>query len=351
LYERGRYQITGNKVGKYSNSQFAMLFQLPREDQVAAKQPIELLVAPPGSRYIPDAEDTEDNLLALGWKHQKVHKCQEFIHNIRGGIRAKRCQYELRHHVGSTVHSVMGQTLASLVTRIERPKQSPYSLWLPAQVVVLLSRTRRGRDTIFVSKNKKETAGIIFGVLKQMTPFRAYLSHIVRNLCNTTSGIAADSAQPAVIDQGQSIYRPRDVSFPHDDTGYVYILVSVKDPKFTYIGSTKNVVRRLSQHNSGFGADQTAPVSLRPWGLLAYVAGFDGIRANYLRFENRWIAAKETYSRNRQVSFTVEGTVRLAEDLIAEFNEQRGLDLRLVHCGTLTRLRNILSSALAENGV
>jgi hypothetical protein len=48
----------------------------------------------------------------------------------------------------------MGQTLLSLHTRVERgSKNYLYSLWLASQVVVLLSRTRHGEQTIFWCPN------------------------------------------------------------------------------------------------------------------------------------------------------------------------------------------------------
>ena len=104
-----------------------------------------------------------------------------------------------------------------------------------------------------------------------------------------------------------------------------------------YIGSTNDLIRRLSEHNSGFGSNQTAPPSLRPWALLAYVTGFDGDKRARLNFENRWIQAKEEYISDLNYVHTVEGILMLATDLIPLFMPL--YKLRLVKCGTLDHPR------------
>ena len=79
------------------------------------------------------------------------------VHNAAGSVRGRRIQYGLRHHIGCTIHAIMGQTVESLITRVESgDKRHPYALWLASQVVVLLSRTRLGSQTYFwLTKNAK----------------------------------------------------------------------------------------------------------------------------------------------------------------------------------------------------
>jgi hypothetical protein len=53
-------------------------------------------------------------------------------------------------------------------------------------------------------------------------------------------------------------YRISDISLPPDPTGFVYMLVSVKDCSRTYVGQMENISKRLYQHNKGWGAVGTA---------------------------------------------------------------------------------------------
>ena len=61
-----------------------------------------------------------------------------------------------------------------------------------------------------------------------------------------------------------------------DRSGLVHMLVSQKDGRSIYIGNTKNMVKRLNQHNAGFGSLESAQKEKRTWGLYAYVTGFSG---------------------------------------------------------------------------
>jgi hypothetical protein len=190
-------------MGKCSNSQLAMLFQMPTQEQLDKKQPIQLLLAPPGSRYIPSDKDSCDDLKALGWTNIFVHPCcEKNVTTISKGMRATRVQYKLWHHIGSTLHSIMGQTLSKLVTEVSQGTNSPYSLWLASQVFVLLSRTRTAADTIFVTTNLKETAETLYDVLCQTTPFCAYISELLDKLC-----APHETGQPISINHCPSIYQ------------------------------------------------------------------------------------------------------------------------------------------------
>jgi putative endonuclease len=50
---------------------------------------------------------------------------------------------------------------------------------------------------------------------------------------------------------------------------YVYILRTVHQPKQTYIGSTDDLRKRLTQHNS---AQSIHTNKFRPWEVAAYIA-------------------------------------------------------------------------------
>lgn len=263
-------------------------------------------------------------------------------------FRAKRSQqYGLQLYVGSTWHSTMGKTLAKLATKIDSSDgpRGPYTIWDPTQVVIMLSRTRLPQDTIFVTKDKEGTARLIFKVLKRGSPFRAYLSSLLRQLC-----IRFPHEVVPVIDRRHSIYRPQDVFLPSGQTGYVYVLISTKDSSFTYIGSCQDLLLRYDRHNEGNGANQTTPPSLRPWGLLAFVSGFEGNKEVYEPFENAWIARKLNMSHNM---ITIRALLDIGEDLTEEFSREHGLTLQFHHAGTIEELdRHVaVSSSSSEEDV
>ncbi len=48
------------------------------------------------------------------------------------------------------------------------------------------------------------------------------------------------------------------------------------------------MVKRLNQHNAGFGSLESAPKEKRPWGLYAYVTGFSGSKKLMEAVEGYW---------------------------------------------------------------
>ena len=83
-------------------------------------------------------------------------------------------------------------------------------------------------------------------------------------------------------------FRQQDIAIPSDTSGVVYMLVSVRCGSAVYIGLTQDMNKRLKQHNSGIGAQASSDPAKRPWGLLAYVTGFQYDRALMRQFELRW---------------------------------------------------------------
>ena len=285
------------------------------------------------NKYVPDETDTLQILQQQGWTFQKIGVPTTInVHNIKQGIRGTRRQYGLQHHVGNTIHATMGATLKSLVTRVE--PSGDCQLWLPSQVVVLLSRTKHAKDTCFISKNKYQTANTLFDLLKQTTPFRTYINYLLDTL---TSPSTNTPTTYHIVDQSKHIFCPSTVPIPNDNSCTAYIIASRTNYKYLYIGSARNLRERFHKHNAGFGSQQTTPFALRPYALLAYVAGFDGKYADARLFENNWIQAKLRYMNNRNIHHSVEGIINLASNVIQEFPHDH--NLRLIHCGTLQKIK------------
>lgn len=328
FFLKARYRITFNKPGSFSNGQLAFLATMPSKQDIAEKRPVQLLLAPPGSSYIPSRTDTEESLLARGWQVTSVGVAPENDIALRSGRARRTSQYGLQLYVGSTWHSTMGKTLPCLITRIDNTggSKNPYSVWDPTQIVIMLSRTPEPQDTKFITDDPEKTALEIYAVLQKESPFRTYLSYILTQLCTSCTDIV-----PPEFSRQRTIYRPRDVNLPSDMGGFAYMLISTRDTDQVYIGSCQNLLIRYNQHNSGYGAQQTAPPSLRPWGMLAFVSGFCGREQLYLAFEQAWIAAKEEMHHH---DITVNNLISLGHNLVRQFATQHDLDLQFHHAGT-----------------
>ncbi len=84
-------------------------------------------------------------------------------------------------------------------------------------------------------------------------------------------------------------YRINDFSLPPDSTGFVYMLVSVKDCSRTYVGQTENISKCLYQHNKGWGAVGTADPQYRPYAVVAYICGMGHMnRVEHEGIERKW---------------------------------------------------------------
>ena len=66
-------------------------------------------------------------------------------------------------------------------------------------------------------------------------------------------------------------------NLPSCNTGFIYLLASLRNAYFTYIGQTKNILQRLLKHNSGSGADGTSRPEDRPFHVAAYICGLSDL--------------------------------------------------------------------------
>ena len=84
-------------------------------------------------------------------------------------------------------------------------------------------------------------------------------------------------------------FRTCDIPLPSDDTGFVYMIVSVRDVTRTYVGETKNIDTRFKQHNSGYGAVGTADPMYRPYCMAGYICGMSHVTpSGRMALERRW---------------------------------------------------------------
>jgi predicted GIY-YIG superfamily endonuclease len=331
FYDMAVYEMTYNKPSHFTQSQIAVLAEMPTTEVLESFGDVKVMLAPVGCKSVPDGITRAEDLLEHDWRLERVGLAPERVHTVTGG-KGKRHQYGLRHRVSSTIHAVMGSGLGHLVTKLSTT-DSLYRLWQKEQIVVLLSRTERARDIIFVG-DPQETVDAILQVIQVRSQYSEYMSHIIDVLSDDGNTQNRIREVPA-LDQSLDPFCPLDVVLPNDPSGVCYILMSMKDRRVTYIGQTKRLVQRIKEHNSGYGSEGTLDYRLRPWALLAFVAGFDGNRVAMLAFENQWKRTRDEYRLTdpMQIADLGRSLIGTWQETNTEANE-----LRYIACGTISAL-------------
>ena len=88
-------------------------------------------------------------LLQLGFAEVLIGTSPERTLCLKNNIQAKRTQCGLWHRVTSTIHAAQGETLPQMATKISNADPD-FSAWDKGQLIVLLTQTKRAKDTIFV---------------------------------------------------------------------------------------------------------------------------------------------------------------------------------------------------------
>ena len=177
LFFRGAvYQITFNVEGQFSNTQLVMLFDLPTEENLNNWQNIKVLKFPPGVKDIDfDQFRSKQSYIDDGFVEISVGVAPERTKYVGNDIQATRKQYGLKHHVSSTIHQAMGDTLTSVATEISIHDPN-FMMWDDGQMVVITSRTRYARQTIFVG-DKNET----LAALKRLLTSKSFIVIILNS--------------------------------------------------------------------------------------------------------------------------------------------------------------------------
>ena len=158
FFKHAIYEFTHNLDGHYSQSQMAILYDLPDAEALQANRKIEVLAAPPGLHdFEIDPILSKEDYIEMGFYVVKVGIAPIRTQRINNYLQAQRKQYALKHRVTATIHAAMGDTLSKVAMQIVGVG---FDLWDKGQVVVALSRTRLGKDVIFVG-NKEETINLI----------------------------------------------------------------------------------------------------------------------------------------------------------------------------------------------
>ena len=288
LFRFGIYEFTHNLDGSYSQSQMALLYDLPNMNTIQSNRKFEILAAPPGLHDIEvDESLSKDEYISKGFYPVKVGIAPIRTQNISNHIQAQRKQYALRHRVTATIHAAMGDTLKKVAIQITGGN---FELWDKAQIIVGMSRTKLGKDVIFVG-DKGQTIKRIVSLCKTRNQWTDYMESILDlvTIEASSNGENQNSIRQISLTTESYPFRICDISLPQCKSGFVYFLISVRTRSFTYIGECKCIVNRLANHNSGHGSTSTIPSHQRPYAILGYIAGFNGTDKTFRRFiERKW---------------------------------------------------------------
>ena len=124
------YQCTFNKDGFFSQSQLALCFDLPMQNDVNNFRKIKVLVFPSIIKY--NSFEFNSNLsklhyISLRLKEIIIEQSPENIHH-QNDMKCIRRQYGLRHYVTGTIYSAMGDTYNRMAISVS-DIQKIYSLW------------------------------------------------------------------------------------------------------------------------------------------------------------------------------------------------------------------------------
>ena len=84
----------------------------------------------------------------LSWRSIRLRKVTGFVHKW-GKSSVRRTQVPVTNYVALTVHKLMGDTFAKIATQLS-VREKKYSLWLPSQLYVIVSRVCDLKNLVFI---------------------------------------------------------------------------------------------------------------------------------------------------------------------------------------------------------
>ena len=307
----------------FSQGQIAVVVGLPDESQSVREGQLVVRLAPPGVRHI-EVADLPDNWPTVVVKGRTTPA----VVVGRGLQMGRRTQYPVRFYICSTIHRIQGDILPLVATQVSDYSRE-YRLWQKEQLAVLISRVSRCRDIIFVG-NRAETRAAVLRILACSSKWDKIVDHYLSVLDVSSRH---EGARELVNDQHP--FLPIYQELPAASCGYVFLLVSMANCERFYVGHGEDLKRSLRNINTGYGEEHTRDTTLHPWGVFAFVCGFEmsesvevGVR-NRAEFCSIW---SRTSSWMSSVELAYERGKALADEWFGV-----GVELTIVKCGVMRR--------------
>ena len=342
LYNGAMLRVTANiKSISVAQGTLAVLLDLPSPSAAS----FTVWVAPPGVRDIPTLK-TRSTFEGNGWRAVVITRQTGNVISFQN-VSIRRTQFPLKNYVSSTIHKAIGCTLTSIQTKVS-PTDRKYSIWHREQLLVLLSRVPNLNNITFVG-SKDDVMQTIKLAVRRSSHQTSYVDSFLKMLISEESPTRVQYINCETL-QFKPFYR----SLPTSKFGYVYILVSCPYPSLVYVGETICLSRRLYEHNTGRGASFTEPIQRRPWGVLAYITGFDTANMSENERQRRQLEQQihsdvAYFARINRRSPSPEDILSIARQSIHNaFPNNIHLTLRIVVVGELTKADTPIAGALGE---
>ena len=308
---------------QFSQGQVGVVTALADSAQPLAQQALTVRLAPPGTRQI------RVDSIPAEWPEIHVRRRTTPAILVGRALQmGRRTQFPVRYHLASTIHRIQGDTVALYATQLSDIHRE-YRLWQKEQFAVLISRAEHIKDIIFVG-GKTDTKRAIVKILQQSSKWDMLIDRYISSL-NT---LGAPEVREISLDVHP--FKPMYRELPSGISGLVYLLVSMAVPEISYLGETENLKASLLRHNTGYGDECTRQTSLHPWGVYAFVCGFDDndVASGVER-------RKEFYESVRQfvAGAGPEKAYAVLRDKVHLWTEMGCKNLVLVKCGELRHSR------------
>lgn len=367
LFHHGAlFEATVNGKG-YSQSQIVIMIEQPTHEDIDSWAPLPMMAAPatfsPNDFHV-GRTPTKEELINEGWTEVTIHVTQErnplnkygsecyrkqckslkvfdrFLAPLQQSLTVLFAPDTIKHIGSSTINKTQGQTIIGPVAIEVTPKCSP---WEKEQVVVMLSRTPLA-SMIYIAGDKDFAIEKIWSVLCKRTQWTDYVESILKNWAIDGDGVESQKVdENRVLDLHRAFpWKLCNVTLPTDnDSGFVYMLISVVNHDRTYVGQTKNISIRLNQHNSGFGAKGTAPAEYLPYAPCCFITNMSNLdKHGREQIEKKWKKLNKL-SEQRGEGF-LENRIENGRTVMEEYNSRASREdwLKFVVCVTRDKSHN-----------
>jgi len=332
FWKGAMFEATFNGDGYYQ-SQLLIMLRLPTAEEIRKKSPLALFVAPAhgiNGLDVSNGIPSEQDLLSHQWKPVKIPIAPKREVSSTGVLGFRR-QYAMKTVGASTINKQIGNTLMRCAIEFN-PSSCP---WEKAQVVVMLSRTRRAGDTIIVGP-KQAAIEHMFELLCISNQWTEYVETILRKLTVNSDATDDDTDSSSTIDYPTIFpYRTCDIPLPRDNSGYVYLLISIRDFNRAYVGETTNIIRRLQKHNSGYASRGTTDPIYRPYFVAGYICGLgDFTKVQRRTLEQQW----QQYNRWVMLNggrTDIQTRINQGQRVVDDYNSKRPKELHIIFIKTV----------------